>query len=405
METRAARRGALGLKGTGVAADDASPLTMPHHPPSRAWRIVHSEASTGWGGQEHRVLAELQGFQRRGSRLWLLATEGSGISQRCRQAGIEPLPLNTSRWLYPVNAIRLARWLRHERVEVLNPHSSRDGWLLGIAGRLAKTPFIVRSRHIDVDYPNRLVSRHAFTTFADHIITTSEKISRKLRDTFRLPADRVSTIPTGIDLDRFRPDGPRAELLSNPGGLPVVGMVSVLRSWKGHSTFLAATKILVGARFPARFVVVGGGPIRERIEQETTELGLVGAVTLTGHREDVPEVLRALSVLVIASTKHEGVPQIGLQALATKTPVVGSDVGGTPEIIRPGETGRTFPAGDAVALAEAIRATLTQSAATRAWSLAGRAMVEQKHGLDAMLNRLESLYLRHVPRTSAAPSP
>ena len=369
---------------------------MPDNPSPRSWRIVHSEASTGWGGQEHRVLAELTGFQRRGSRVWLLAPTGSGVFQRARQAGIETLPLNTNRWLYPANAIRLARWLRRERVEVLNPHSSRDGWLLGIAGRLAKTPFIVRSRHIDVDYPNRLVSRHAFTTFADHIITTSDKINRKLRDTFGLSADRVSTIPTGIALDRFGPDGPRAELLSNPTGLPIVGMVSVLRSWKGHSTFLAATKILVEARFPARFVIVGGGPIRERIEQEIAALGLVGAVTLAGHREDVPEVLRALSVLVIASTKHEGVPQIGLQALATKTPVVGSDVGGTPEIIRPGETGRIFPAGDAEALAAAIRETLTDTQATAAFAARGCAMVERGHSLEAMLDRLDQLYHRYI---------
>jgi glycosyltransferase involved in cell wall biosynthesis len=365
--------------------------------PTRAWRIVHSEASTGWGGQEHRILAELTGFQRRGSRVWLLAPEGSGVSQRARQAGIETLPLDTNRWLYPINALRLARWLRRERIEVLNTHSSRDGWLLGIAGRLARTPLIVRSRHIDVDYPNRLVSRHVFTTFADHVITTSEQITRKLRDIFHLPAEHVSTIPTGIDLGRFTPSGPRAELPNPTPGVPLVGMVSVLRSWKGHSTFLAAAKLLVAERMALRFVIVGEGPIRRRLEREIAELGLSEVVTLTGHREDIPEVLRALSVLVIASTQHEGVPQIGLQALATQTPVIGSDVGGTPEIIRPGQTGRIFPAGNAGALAVAIRETLADERTTQACAGHGRALVERSHGLDAMLNRLEELYRRHSP--------
>lgn len=365
-------------------------------PTPRAWRIVHSEASTGWGGQEHRILAELTGFQRRGARVWLLAPASSGVSQRARQAGVEVLPLNTNRWLYPFHAIRLARWLRREQVEVLNTHSSRDGWLLGIAGRLARVPFLLRSRHIDVDYPNRLVSRHAYTTLADHVITTSDKIKYKLRDTFGMLPDQVTTIPTGIDLARFTPDGPAAELLPNPQRLPLVGMVSVLRSWKGHSTFLAAAKLLVTGRLPVKFVIVGEGAIRGRIEQEIAELDLRESVTLVGHREDVPAVLRALSVLVIASTKHEGVPQIGLQALATKTPVVGSDVGGTPEIIRPGETGRIFPAGNAPALAAAIRETLAAESATRALAERGRALVERSHSLAAMLDRLDDLYRRHV---------
>ena len=117
---------------------------------------------------------------------------------------------------------------------------------------------------------------------------------------------------------------------------------------------------------------------------------------MAGHREDVPEVLRALDVLVIASTRHEGVPQIGLQALATKTPVVGSDVGGTPEIIRQGETGRNFPAGDAGALVQAVRATLAEAETTRAMCERGRAMVEQHHSLDAMLDRLEALYRQRL---------
>ena len=137
--------------------------------------------------------------------------------------------------------------------------------------------------------------------------------------------------------------------------------------------------------------------MRTEIERLAAELRLTDRLTLTGHREDVPEVLRALDVLVIASTRHEGVPQIGLQALATKTPVVGSDVGGTPEIIRQGETGRNFPAGDAGALAQAVRATLAEAETTRAMCERGRAMVEQHHSLDAMLDQLDAIYHRYLP--------
>ena len=93
----------------------------------RSWRIVHSEASSGWGGQEHRVLAELKGFQRRGAWVALLAPENSEIFQRAREAGIEVRTLDTRKSRYPISALRLKRWLRANKVQVLNTHSSRDG--------------------------------------------------------------------------------------------------------------------------------------------------------------------------------------------------------------------------------------------------------------------------------------
>ena len=363
----------------------------------RPWRIAHSESSLGWGGQEHRVLAELVGFQKRGCPVRLLAPEPAALFRRAQEAGIPTVPLNVSKLRFPFNAVRLARWLRRERIEVLNPHSSRDGWLLGVAGRLARVPLIIRSRHIDVDYPNAWFSRHAFTTLADHLLTTSAKITAHFQASFGLADTRIATVPTGIDLARFSPVGPRADLGKAPAGAPLVGMVSVLRSWKGHSTFLQAARQLRDSGFPARFVIVGDGPMRPALEKELAEARVAEFVTMAGHREDVPEVLRALDVLVIASTRHEGVPQIGLQALATKIPVVGSDVGGTPEIIRQGETGRNFPAGDAGALAQAVRATLAEAETNRAMCERGRSMVEQHHSLDAMLDQLDAIYRRYLP--------
>lgn len=372
-------------------------------PQPRAWRIVHSEASLGWGGQEHRILAELTGFQRRGARVWLLAAPASGVAQRARQAGVEVLPLNTNRWLYPVNAVRLARWLRRERVEVLNPHSSRDGWLLGIAGRLAKVPLVLRSRHFDVPIPNRQVSGFVYRRLADHVLTTSPRITAHFREYFQLPAERVSTLPTGIDLAVFSPQGEASQLV--PPTLParpLIGIVSVIRKAKGHGTLLEAARRLRDGGWEGRYVFVGEGPYRPTVEAQVRSLGLEDCVAFTGHREDVPAVLRALNLLAIPSL-HEGIPQIGLQALASQTPVVASAVGGLPSIIRPGQTGRLVPPEDPVALAAALRETLAQPEVTRAYCLAGRALVERGHSLEGMLDQLEVLYRRYIPSATAIP--
>lgn len=364
---------------------------------TRRWRIVHSESSLGWGGQEHRVMAELVGFQKRGCAVWLIAPRESIIFQRAEKLGVPTVAVKFKKFSFLPNIIRLARWLRRERIEVLNPHSSRDGWVLGFAGRLARVPFIVRTRHIDVDYPNAMTSRIVFTKLADHVLTTSDKITRHFQKIFQLPDNRITTQPTGIDLDLFSPAGARAELPGKTSDAPLIGMVSVLRSWKGHQTFLEASAHLKAAGCNARFVIVGEGPSGQRIKEKCASLLLGDTVTFAGHREDVPAVLRALDVLCIPSTKHEGVPQIGLQALACKTAVVGSDVGGIPEIIRPGETGRIFPANDAIALASAIRAALAETEFTRTLKESGRVFVEKNSSIERMLDHLDALYARHIP--------
>ena len=341
------------------------------------------------------MIVELTGFQRRGHQTCLLAPAGSEIYRRAQIENTLVIPLRAGKLQFSFEIVRLAGWLRRNRIQILNTHSSRDGWLLGIAGRLAHVPFIIRTRHIDVTYPNRWLSRHAYTTLADHVLVTSNKIKAHFQEMFRLPDERISTVPTGIDLEKFSPSGAKAEFSGD--STPLIGMISVLRSWKGHAIFLKAAAQLKADGFAVRFIIVGDGPGRERIAGQISEMKLNAHITMTGHREDVPEILRALDVLAIPSTRHEGIPQIGLQALAVKTPVVGSNVGGIPEIIRHGETGRIFPAEDASALAAAIQGTLRETEATKKMADAGRKLVESNHSLEKMFADLEFIYRRYLP--------
>ena len=370
-------------------------LARSERPP---WRIVHSEASLGWGGQEHRVLAELQGFQRRGSEVWLLAPERSTLFKRAEQAGI---PVYAQRFdqrlLLPFNVLRIAKWLLDNRIQVVNTHSSRDGWMLTLASRIAHVPLVIRSRHFDVPIPNRSLSRLVYKDWTHHVITTSELIREKLLATFDLPAGDVTTLPTGIDFGRFNPTGPRAvlPLPPLPAGTPLIGMVSVIRYAKGAQVLAGAARLLRDQGLRVHCVIVGEGSSRGYLEGVIAELGVQDLFTLVGHREDVPEVMRALDVIAIPSF-HEAVPQSGLQALACGVPVVASDVGGIPSIIKHGLTGRLVPPQDASALARALRETLEQRERNRDMTSAGLELVRREHGLEMMLDRVEEIYERHL---------
>ena len=120
-------------------------------------------------------MAELLGFRARGHTVGLLAPERASIFSEAAQHDLARATVAEQRWAFPFEVVRSARWLRAFRADVVNTHSSRDGWIVGLAARLARTPLVIRSRHIDVRYPNVWISRHAFAHLCDHVITTSDK--------------------------------------------------------------------------------------------------------------------------------------------------------------------------------------------------------------------------------------
>jgi glycosyltransferase involved in cell wall biosynthesis len=366
----------------------------------RIFTILHTEASTGWGGQEIRVFTEMEAMRKRGHSLYLAAPPISQIFQEADKSGFNPLELNSKRILFPFTILKLARALRRHQVQVVNPHSSADGWVAGLAGRLARTPLIIRSRHIEVDYPNRRTSRLAYGTLPHHVITTSERISKGLIERLRLKPDRVQCISTGIDLEKF--DAKMAGTLHQELGLdsevPLVGMISVIRSWKGHNYFVEAAKI-VAVRFPAVHFVVAGGGNDQRLEKIRTwarAAKLESRFHLLSHRTDVPNLLASYSVLVLPSTGHEGIPQIILQSHAMACPVVGTTAGGIPEVVADEKSGLLVPTKDSPALAAAINRLLENKTFRSKLATRGQAMVKASHSEEHMCLQLETLYQRYL---------
>jgi glycosyltransferase involved in cell wall biosynthesis len=349
----------------------------------------------GWGGQEVRVFAELEWMRARGHWVALAAHPRSAIARRARAAGIRFYSLRTHKALLPLEVMRLTEWLLRHRVEVVNTHSSNDGWLAGLAARMARVPMLIRSRHIEVDYPNRFWSEFAFRRLPHQVLTTSRRIASRLSEELGVPAARIACVATGIDLERFRPDVPgrlRHELGLGPE-VPLVGMISVLRSWKGHGTFFDAAALLLerGER-PLHFVIAGDGPGREELRQRAELEPWRGRVTLLGHRDDVPNLLASLDVVVLPSYAHEGIPQIILQAQAMARAVVATNVGGIPEVVDDGANGLLVTPRDPAALAGKIGQLLDDAALRRILGEVARVRVEKQHSLDAMGERLLALY-------------
>jgi len=353
-------------------------------------RLVHTEASTGWGGQEIRVFTECCAMRDRGHLVWLACPANSPLFNRAHKEGFSLNPFSSNRLQYPATVLRLYRWLKSIRPDVVNTHSSRDGYVAGIAARLAKVPCLVRTRHIQVTYPNAAVSRLAFHRLPDRVTTTSQAIANGLVQELKLNPNHVHCIPTGIPLNRFN----SLERSLSPDHHHVA-MVSVLRSWKGHRVFLEAIRRLRQEhRLPsgARFSIYGAGPMEQHIHSWIKEFHLQDRVQLHGHREDVEEVFAKIDLLVLPSLAHEGIPQAILQAQASGVPVIASEVGGIPEVITHAQTGYLVPPGKASALADALAFVINNREAAREVAQRARQHAHALYGIERMCDKTESLY-------------
>ncbi|MBI4795525.1 MAG: glycosyltransferase family 4 protein [Deltaproteobacteria bacterium] len=363
-------------------------------PSRQTYTILHTESSLGWGGQERRILAEALAMRARGHRLLLACDHRGELFPRGQRAGFPVFPLNFGGWRN-LGAGWALRWLvRAERVDILNTHSSLDSWvgMLALAG--LKKPILVRTRHLSTPVKSSRPTRWLYQA-PRATITTSEGIKELLQQRVGVAPERVFSIPTGVSLTEFAPrqaDASLREGLQIPEDSFIWGMVSVLRSWKGHLYALEALRELLDAGLQTHLVVVGEGPYRSLIEPKIKELGLDEQVRLVGYQEDVAPWLALMDVVVMASYAHEGVPQAALQALALGKPVVGTYVGGIPEVIIPGETGLLAPPKDSHALAEALRQLWEHPELRAEMGRRGRDLVIQKYSLEQMAAAVEGVY-------------
>jgi glycosyltransferase involved in cell wall biosynthesis len=354
--------------------------------------IVHTESSLGWGGQEIRILSESKGLAERGHQATILCPAEARIFGEATAWGIPAVALPIAR-KRPAGVAALRDWLRSNRCDVLNTHSSTDSWLAALAvALLERRPPIVRTRHISAPVPRNPFSRWLYERAAARIVTTGEALKRQLVDDNGLRAERIESVPTGIDAGRFRP-GDRAaarEKLGLAAGATLVGIVATLRSWKGHTFLLEAMRSLPQH---VQLVIVGDGPMRAALERLVADSGLAQRVRMAGDQADVLPWLHALDIFVLPSYANEGVPQALIQAMLCGLPCVTTPVGSIAELARNGETALVVPARDAEALAAAIAQLADDPGHAAELGRAARRHCVENFSYERMLDRMEAIYV------------
>lgn len=358
--------------------------------------IVHTEASCGWGGQEIRILEESRGMIERGHSVVVLCPGHSRIFVEAPRRGVPTIALPIGRKNLQ-GYLALRHWLKANRVDVINTHSSTDTWLSAVVCRtLLNAPPIVRTRHISSPIPRNLGSRWLYARAVAHVVTTGMALRLQVIEHTGAKEERVTSVPTGIDPLRFHP-GDKLQARREVGIDPArsyIGVVATLRSWKGHMYLLEAFAKL---QLPGwKLLIVGDGPQRQKIEAKVVELGIADRVLIVGQKDD-PEIwLRAMDIFCLPSYANEGVPQALLQAMFTALPIVTTPVGAILEVATDGETALVVAPQDAVALTGALRRLVENPELGVSLGTKATAYAIANSSRDAMLDAMERIFVSTV---------
>jgi glycosyltransferase involved in cell wall biosynthesis len=313
----------------------------------------------------------------------------------------------TKRSQYGLGILRLMKFLRRRRVQILHTHLFEPSIIGLIAGKLAHTPHLVMTRHYS-DYHTRVGRTRAVrldqlcTSLCQRVIAVSQHTADGMIEDEGAPSEKIAMIYNGVDFDRLKLPSPeelqalRRELA--PNGEFLLLQVARLHPEKGHEFLLHALPAVREAVQsdggpPVKLLLAGAGPYEAAYRAQVQELGIESMVEFLGFRRDAPSLMAVADVMVLPSVA-EAFGLVITEALYLGTPVISTQVGGIPEIVGEGEGGILVPPASPEALATAIINMRRDAEARQRLAGAGRDKVLRQFSFERMVRDYEALYDR-----------
>lgn len=369
-------------------------------------RILHIVHALGIGGMESRIARLARGLPRDRFRVSILSLKAAPASAALElPEGVEhrlhPMPPG----LHPRRLLGLAAAVRAGAYDIVHTHNWSSMFYGIAAGRLAGVPLVIHGEHglnredlAGIPF-KRLWAQRILARLAHHIVPVNGVIAAHVRRAWKLDGRRMTVIPNGVDLARFRPAAPAAQSSGagrrGSGVSLALGMVGRLDDVKDIGCALRALKALRdrGQGESVRLILVGGGPKQGDLEAEAARLGVAGQVEFAGPRMDV-EAWYPRFDLYLNTSVYEGMSNTLLEAMAAGLPLIASRVPGNADWLREGENARFFRPGDAEDLADAIAALGGDAAARASMAAANRKRAESEFDNRGFLAAYADLYAR-----------
>ena len=352
-----------------------------------------------WGGLEIHLLHLGTQLRDRGHRVIIAGRPGRYVLSRAQALGLETFEATVRRQSDWTDFRRYQEFFRREKVDVIHAHTQEDALVPAAAAKLAGVPAAFLTWHLPSPFKRRKDGNLILALLYRRLIAISESV-RDMHVQHGVAPRRIQTIHHGTDIEAFRAltsDVPavRASLGLAPEEL-AVGIAGRVAPEKGHRDLLEALRLLADRSFRLRVVVIGDGSDMPSLRQEVSDMGIGDKVIFTGFRDDINNIMAAMDIVAVPSIWPEPCSAVIQQGMALSKPVIGTRMGGTPEMIAHGETGLLVPASDPAALAEALTRLADAPELRRAMGEAGQVRVEALFTLRGMTDKVEALYRREL---------
>jgi glycosyltransferase involved in cell wall biosynthesis len=369
--------------------------------------MLHIVGESRFGGAARIILRLGQIAQDEGIKVDVLTTDPI-FQQAVIQYGLGLVDLDVIRRdIRPVwdmgGLLRLVRFLRRERYQVVHTHTSKGGFVGRLAARLARVPVIVHTVHGFAFHEQSPASVRFFysalerlaSRWCDRIISVSEFHREWAIELGMCSGRRILAIPNGIaEAPRIRDVQAaeiRREMGAQEGDLVILSMAR-LAADKGLEYLIEAAAMLPRTGRPIRIVIAGDGPARARLEQFALGKAVTDRVSFLGFREDVGDLLAASDMIVLPSLR-EGLSIALLEAMAAGKPIIATSIGSQREVASHADMARLVPPADARALADSILSLAAQPELMARLATNARAVYESRYTENRMLDSYRQLYL------------
>jgi glycosyltransferase involved in cell wall biosynthesis len=347
-------------------------------------------------GAEKQIVLLAKGLPRDRFEVEVAALTRLGpLETELRDAAIPVTSIGKSLKIDPFALGRLTRFIKAKRFDVVQTWIFAANVYGRVAAHRAKVPVVVTAE-MAVDYwksKSHLKIDRYLANWTDRLVGNSHAVVDFYRQA-GIPESCLGMIYSGIgneeppiDVDRA---AVRAEFGFGPTD-PLLIFAGRLAPQKAVDDLISALDILQHIEPTLRTLIVGDGPLRDQLRELSNAFLLDKSVKFLGHRNDVPRLLAAADLLALPSL-YEGLPNVVLEAMRFRKPVVATNAPGTTEVVVDGETGILVPMKQPTLLAKAIRDLVRDPELARKMGEAGRERVEKVFPVQLMIDRFAQLY-------------
>ena len=370
-------------------------------------KILYVIDNIEFGGGERVFSQIIRGLNKERFSVFVASNPGGIFEKKIMEAGVKIDPLDMTH-RYNIGTIsQLKKIIKTRDVQIVHSQGGRADFFSRTAARIANVPIIISSMAMLVEGYDVSILRKGLYVLIDRwterwvnkFIVLSEAMRQSLIERHKIPPGNIVKIHNGIEIEEYNPDlkevrNKKLEVkraLGLKNNTLVIGAIGRLVWQKGFKYLIRAAPEVLD-KFPkARFLIVGEGPLKNKLILTSEKLNVADRITFVGFRSDIKEILASIDVLAMPSLL-EGLPMVLLEAMAMAKPIVATRIDGITEVLENDKTGLLVPAKNSHALAEAIVGILNDKAKANSFGLKAREVVKEKFSVKKMVKEIELAY-------------